>query len=179
MLGLDDPCLDPEFAEPEPIVGLELDHGAGQQRQTLAAGVLEQVAGELRRQRLLVGREPLAVTRRQEDPVLVGDDRARDREGLVLLHLPRELARDLDRTHLRAEGTAERAFDEAGDLAFEASENAHGRALTAVPCYGSSARNFPLRRERQAWASVGLSARSPPAIAPAIAPGAVEAPAPW
>ena len=54
MLGLDHTRLNPEFAQPEPIICLEFDHGAGQQRKALAAGVLEQVTGELRRQRLLV-----------------------------------------------------------------------------------------------------------------------------
>ena len=44
----------------------------------------------------------------------------------MLLHLAGQLAGDLDRPDLRPEGTAERAFDEAGDLALEASEDAHG-----------------------------------------------------
>ena len=49
----------------------------------------------------------------------------------MLLHLPGQLAGDLDRAHLRAEGTAEGAFDEAGDLALEASEHTHGWRLRA------------------------------------------------
>ena len=50
----------------------------------------------------------------------------------MLLHLARELARDLDRAHLGAEGTAEGAFDEAGDLAFETPEDTHGLPRRAL-----------------------------------------------
>ena len=130
-------------------------------------------------QRVLVVGEPLAVTRREEHAVLVGHVRARDREGLVLLHLARQLARDLDRAHLGAKGTAERAFDEAGDLAFEASENTHGLGRRRrVPCYGS-----PARARR--WRATPASER-PPARARrarrrprrATALGGVASPAP-
>ena len=43
----------------------------------------------------------------------------------MLLHLARELARDLDRTHLGTEDTTERAFHHSGDHAFEIPEDGH------------------------------------------------------
>ena len=46
-----DPGLDAELAQAEALVGLELDHGSRQQREPLAARVLEQVARELGGQR--------------------------------------------------------------------------------------------------------------------------------
>jgi hypothetical protein len=42
----------------------------------------------------------------------------------VGVHLACELARDLDRLHLRAEGTAEHPLDEALDPGFEIAEDA-------------------------------------------------------
>src|SRR5579884_826862 len=146
---LDNAQLDPEFAQPEALVGLKLDHRPRQQRQPLAPRILEQITGELGRQRVLVIREPGAIARRQEHLVLVGDVRSRNREMLVFLHLPREPSGDFDRTHLGAKDTAEGAFDEACDLALKASEHAHGslraaalrglwmRRRRAIPCYAS------------------------------------------
>ena len=77
----------------------------------------------------------------------------------MLLHLTRQLAGDLDRAHLRAEGTAEGAFDEAGDLALDASEHTHGSPLGADPCYGTLARGPPERNAaRHIPSSDGASA---------------------
>ena len=45
----------------------------------------------------------------------------------MLLHLSSELACDLDRAHLGAEGAAKRAFNEVGDLALEVAQEAHER----------------------------------------------------
>src|SRR4029077_1827117 len=45
------PRLDPELAEAEALVGLEFDRGPREQVVAAAAGVLEQVAGELLLQR--------------------------------------------------------------------------------------------------------------------------------
>ena len=53
--------LDAELAEPQALVGPELDRGLGQQRDPLAAGVLEQVARQLLAQLALVALELLAV----------------------------------------------------------------------------------------------------------------------
>jgi len=44
----------------------------------------------------------------------------------VLLHLARQLARDLDRADLGLEGTRERALHEAGQLGFQVAQDAHG-----------------------------------------------------
>ena len=46
-VGADHPRLDAELAERQPLVGAELDLRAADQREALAAGVLEQVGGEL------------------------------------------------------------------------------------------------------------------------------------
>ena len=46
-LRVDHPRLDPELPEAETIVGLELHQGARRQHQALAAGMLQQVAGQL------------------------------------------------------------------------------------------------------------------------------------
>ena len=108
--------LDAELAEREALVGAELDLRAADEREALAAGVLEQVGGELVDDLVLDALEALAVLRRQPDGVLVGDVGARHRHGLVLVHLAGQLAGDLDRPHLGAEDAAERAFDEAGEL---------------------------------------------------------------
>jgi hypothetical protein len=45
--GLHEAGLDPELAEPQALVGLELDLGPRQQRIVVPAGMLEQVGGEL------------------------------------------------------------------------------------------------------------------------------------
>src|SRR5207248_6601156 len=96
-------------------------------REPLSPRVLEQVAGKLAYPGLLILGESGPIARRKEHAVLVGHIRSRDREGLVFLHLPRQLAGDLDRPHLRAEGSAEGAFDEVGDLALEVAQETHGR----------------------------------------------------
>ena len=85
----------------------------------MAAGVLEQVRAQLLRERGLVVLEALVVVGREPDRVLVRHVDARDRGGLVRVHLLRELARDLDRLHAGAEGAAEHAFDEALEAGFE------------------------------------------------------------
>ena len=122
------PGLDPEFPKPQPIVGLELDGGAREQHQPLPARVLEQVAGQLLGQGALVVGEALPIARGQEHPVLVGRIGSGDGEGLVLLHLAGEFARDLNGPYLRAKCPAKGAFDEVGDLVLETSEDAHGWA---------------------------------------------------
>ena len=75
---------------------------------------------------LLDALEALAVLGREPDDVLVRDVDARDRHGLVLVHLLGEPAGELDRAHLAAEDAAERALDEVGDLALEVAEDGHG-----------------------------------------------------
>ena len=55
---LHQPGLNPELAEPQALVGLELDLGARQQRVVVAAGVLEEVARQLLLQRPLISLEP-------------------------------------------------------------------------------------------------------------------------
>jgi hypothetical protein len=50
----------------------------------------------------------------------------------VLLHLAGKLARDLHRPDFGPKGAAERAFDQARDLALKASEDTHEMALIAV-----------------------------------------------
>ena len=116
---LDQAGLDPELAEPQALVGLELDRRPGQQVVAAAAGVLEQVAGELLLERALVAFELGAVLAREVDRVLVGDVDACDRGGLVGVHLLGQLAGEFDRLHLGAEGAAEDPLDEAFDATLE------------------------------------------------------------
>jgi hypothetical protein len=104
---------------------VELDLRAADERQPLPPRVLEQVGRQLVDDLVLDALEALAVLRRQPDGVLVGDVRAGHGHGLVLVHLARQLAGDLDRAHVAAEDTAERAFDEAGQLLLQVAQNAH------------------------------------------------------
>ena len=120
-----EPRLDAELAQPQAIVGVEGDLRAADEGQALAPGVLEQVGGQLVEDIALDPLEALAILGAQPDDELVGHVGARDRDRLVLVHLARELARDLDGPHLRAEDAAERALDEAGDLVLEVAKDAH------------------------------------------------------
>jgi hypothetical protein len=86
--------------------------------------VLEQVAGQLLLQRPLIALEARVVLGREVDRVLVRDVHLRHRRRAVGVHLLGELAGDLDRLHLGAEGTAEHPFDEALDPGFEIAEDA-------------------------------------------------------
>ena len=63
LIGLDNGRFDPELAKTETLVSLKLDHGPGEQRETLAPGVLEQVAGKLVGEGVLIAREAIAVAR--------------------------------------------------------------------------------------------------------------------
>ena len=76
----------------------------------MAAGVLQEVGGELLLERALVALEALAVLGAEPDRVLVGHVDARDRGGAMRVHLLGELARDLDGLDLRGEGARERAL---------------------------------------------------------------------
>ena len=109
---------------------LKRDLRRGDERDPLAARVLEQVARELGGEVALVALELLAVVGREPDGVLVGGVGARQRLDLVLLHLARELARDLHRAHLGLEGTRERALDKTGQLGLQVAQNAHRGAFT-------------------------------------------------
>jgi hypothetical protein len=120
-----EPRLDAELAQAQALVGVEGDLRAADQRELLAAGVLEQVGGELVDDLLLHPFEALAILRAQPHDVLVGHVGARHGDGLVLVHLARQLARDLDGADLGAEDAAERPLDEAGDLVLEVAQEAH------------------------------------------------------
>src|SRR5207302_3743599 len=75
-------------------------------------GVLGEVLLELPHERVLVALELLAVGGREIDGVLVRDVDARHRGRAVLVHLLRELARELDRLDVGAEGAAEDALED-------------------------------------------------------------------
>jgi len=124
--GLHQPGLDAELAEAQALVHLQLDLRPRQQGIVVAAGVLEQVAGKLLAERALVAFDPLVVGRREPDGVLVGNVDARNGGGSVGVHLLGQLARDLDRLHLRREGATEDPFDEALDARFKVSQDADG-----------------------------------------------------
>src|SRR4051812_6883991 len=148
---LHQPRLDPELAQPQPLVGLELDRGPGQQVVTAPPRVLQQVAGELLLERALVALEFAAVLTREEDRVLVGNVDALDRGGLVRVHFLRQFARQFDWLHLRAEGTAEDPLDEAFEHRLEATQSTDGEIL-GIGWPG--AKGAPLRggrESRRAW----------------------------
>jgi hypothetical protein len=114
VLGdLDAPRLDAELAEPQMVVGAELDRRPGDHRQPVAARLLEQVRAQLVGNRLLDPDVALAVLRRQPDDVVVGDIGARAHR-LVRFHLPPQTMREfIGRTS--GEKRA-KALDQAGDL---------------------------------------------------------------
>ena len=88
--------------------------------------MLGEVLLELVDERLLVARELLPVVGREEDRVLVRDVDPRDRDGLAVVHLLRELARELDGLDVRAERTPEDALEERLDLVLDLAQ--HGSA---------------------------------------------------
>jgi hypothetical protein len=126
LRGADHPGLDAELAEVQRVVGLERHLRAGDEGELLLARMLEQVGAQLLGDLVLDVVEALAVVGGQPHHVLVRDVRARHRDRLVLVHLLRQPARELDRSDLRPEHAAERPLHEVGDLALEASENGHG-----------------------------------------------------
>jgi len=69
----DEPRLDAELAQLQRLVRLELDVRTGDEREALAAGVLEQVGGQLVEELALDPLQPRAVLRREPHGVLVGD----------------------------------------------------------------------------------------------------------
>ena len=125
----DQPGLDPELAEPEALVLVEVDDRPGEQVVVVVAGVLEQVAAELLGERGLVVLEALVVVGAEPDRVLVGHVDPLDRRRLVGVHLLGELAGDLHRLHAGAEGAAEDALDEALYAGFKVAQNADWRLL--------------------------------------------------
>jgi hypothetical protein len=105
------PRLDPELAQAQAVVLVELDDRAGEEVVVVAARVLEQVARELLLERGLVLLHALVVLLAEVDRVLVGHVDVLYRGGLVGVHLLGELARDLDRLDAGAEGAAEDPLD--------------------------------------------------------------------
>src|SRR5919106_6503057 len=121
---LDEPSLDAELSQPQPLVRLQRDLGARQQCVIAPPRVLQEIPGELLLQRSLVALEALVVLGREKDRVLVGHVDLRHRGGPVRVHLLGQLPDDLDRLDLGAERTAEHALDEALDPGFEIAQNA-------------------------------------------------------
>src|SRR5215218_6489187 len=114
--ALDHAVRDPEEAHLEVLVRLEGDVGLRQEYVTLAPRVLSQVLLELLDQRRLVALELRAVAGREVDDVLVRRVDLRDGDHLVVVHLLRELPRQLDRLHVAAERASEGAFEKRLDL---------------------------------------------------------------
>jgi len=103
---------DAKLADREIVVGLEQHLRRRQQRVALALRVLPQVLLELGDERALVTLELLAVGLREVDGVLVRDVHARDGDRLVVVHLLRKLARELDGLHVRPERAPEDALEQ-------------------------------------------------------------------
>ena len=124
---------DPELAHLQVVVRLEHDLGRRQELVALAPGVLGEVVLKLGAQRVLVARELLAVGGAEVDAVLVRRVDARDGDDSVVLHLLGQLARQLDRLHVRAKGAAEDTFEQAFDLVLDVAEDAHATGLCPGP----------------------------------------------
>ena len=168
--------------------------GPAREREALLARVLEQVVGQLLAERRLVARELLAVGRREEDAVVVGHVHARDGDHLVLLHLLRQLVRELDRLDAGLEGAPEGPFDESAELRLEVAQNAHsvrrvdlcgGHGLGA-PAAGGGAdceiataatapTSAPATAPRACSSTAPPAVRSPTAASAAIRPAAQSA----
>ena len=127
--GFDQARLDAELAQAEPIIGLEVDLGAGEQRVIVPARVLEQIAGELLLQRALVTLQALVILDRQPDRVLVRHVRPGHGCGSVGIHLLGELARQLHRLDLRGERPAEGPLDQVLDALLQVSQDADAGLL--------------------------------------------------
>ncbi len=123
--GCDDARRDAELADREVVVRLQQDTRRREQGVALASGVLDEVLLQLADERALVGGELRAVGGREVERVLVRDVDARDRDGAVLVHLLRELARELDGLDVRPEGAPEDPLEEALDLALDCAKDAH------------------------------------------------------
>jgi hypothetical protein len=123
--ALHHPGRDPELAHLQVVVGLELHFGRREQLVALPARVLGDVVLQLGAEGLLVALELLAVGGREVDGVLVRRVHARDGDDAVVLHLLHELARELDRLHMRAESPAEDSFEQALDLVLDVPQDAH------------------------------------------------------
>ena len=132
-LGLHHARGDAELADAQVVVLLHEHHGRRQQRVALATGMLREVVGELREERVLVVPELVAVARREVERVLVRHVDARDRDGLGVVHLLRQLPCQLDRLHVRAEGAAEDALDERLDPVLDAPQDAHRKRTPLCP----------------------------------------------
>ena len=86
--------------------------------------MLGQVLLQLVDERRLVALELGAVVGREVDGVLVRDVDARDRDGLAVVHLLRELARELDGLDVRSERTPEDPFEQGLDLVLDLAQHA-------------------------------------------------------
>jgi hypothetical protein len=124
-LGRDDPGCDAELPDREVVVGRHEHARRVEERVALAACVLGEVLLQLAHEGLLVSVELLPVVGREVQRELVRDVHARDRDVPVVVHLLRELARQLDRLDVRSEGAPEHAFEQALDLRFDAAEHGH------------------------------------------------------
>ena len=138
-LRLDHSRRNPELAQRKIVVRLEEDARRREHRVALPARVLGQVVAQLVEERALVRGELLAVLRGEIDGVLVRHVDARDRDRAVVVHLLRELSRQLDRLHLRPERAPEHALDQALDSLFHRPQERHRRNLAPSGATGVGA----------------------------------------
>src|SRR5215204_6017932 len=136
--------------------------------------MLEEVVGQLLAERRLVARELFAVLRREEDAVMVRHVHARDRDHLVVLHLLRELVRQLHGLDARAEGAPERALDEPAELRLQVAQHAHPASQSSPkPWSHAEAATAP-----EAWSSATSAASTSPSATWAARSAAAQRPAP-
>src|ERR1700728_731217 len=117
--------FDAEFAERESLVGVERDARARGEREILAASVLQEIGAQLVDHLVLDTLVARSVLRGQPHRILVWRIHARHRGGRVLIHLARELARQLHRSDLGLEHATKGAFDKAGDHVLQCSQRIH------------------------------------------------------
>ena len=122
-LRLNEAGGDSELADGEVLVGGHEHDRRGEERVALAARMLGEVLLELGHERLLVPGELLSVLRREVDRELVRDVDPRHGDGAVIVHLLHELARELDRLDMRAEGAPEDALEETFDLGLDRAQH--------------------------------------------------------
>ena len=114
---------DPELADGEVVVGLDRDRRRGEQLVLLPPRVLRRGTPGARRARTPRTPRTGRGRRREVDRVLVRDVDARDGDRAVVVHLLRQLARELDRLDVGSEGTAEHALEERLDLLLDCAQN--------------------------------------------------------
>ena len=160
---------DAEGADGEVLIGLQQHQRPRRKGVALAAGVLDQVLGQLVSHLRLVGGELLAIRRIQEHRVLVRHVDAVDRDRLVVVHLLGQLARQL-RPAARWNGRCGKTRPRRGRRS--CARCYEGRSAVWIPVAGYCARGGRLpaqpdsggSKRRGGWQYSHERGRSPPQV---------------